>query len=358
VPALRAKAEILARQNDTEALEETLTKIEQASPETGLGEFGKGRLYKAQKKFPEAIAAFEQALAKDPGSILVLTELVNTEIANGDTDKAIKRLTGILESDPEHRAAHFLLGGAYMANKDYASAESEFVKQLAVHSENVPIYKYIAAARFQQQDIAGAEAALRQGLDALPDDKQLLIDLIDLYQSQQMQDKAIEVMQRGIKAHPAEQRFPLALAGISERNKEYERAIEIYEAHLIDNPGSLVVTNNLAVLLSEHRSDAASLSRAVTLAEKLADAEQPALRDTLGWAYYKQGDYTRAAEVLSAVVEQAPDVPVFRYHLGMAYYKQGDMRAAREILAGAVADDYKYDGVDEARAVYDEISKE
>jgi hypothetical protein len=34
------------------------------------------------------------------------------------------------------------------------------------------------------------------------------------------------------------------------------------------------------------------------------------------------------------------------------------MRAAREILAGAVADDYKYDGVDEARAVYDEISKE
>jgi tetratricopeptide (TPR) repeat protein len=245
-----------------------------------------------------------------------------------------------------------------MANKDYASAESEFVKQLAVHSENAPIYKYIAAARFQQQDVAGAEAALRQGLDALPDDKQLLLELINLYQSQQMEDKAVEVMQRGIKAHPGEQRFALALAQISERKKDYERAIAIYEAHLIDNPESLVIINNLAVLLSEHRSDAGSLSRATTLAEKLADAEQPALRDTLGWAYYKQGDYTRAAEVLAGVVEQAPDVPVFRYHLGMAYYKQGDMRAAKEILAGAVADDYKYDGVDEARAVYAEINKE
>ena len=152
--------------------------------------------------------------------------------------------------------------------------------------------------------------------------------------------------------------LPWALAQISERKKDYERAITIYEAHLKDNPDSLVVINNLAVLLSEHRSDAESLSRATTLAEKLADAEQPALRDTLGWAYYKQGDYTRAAEVLAGVVEQAPDVPVFRYHLGMAYYKQGDMRAAKEILAGAVADDYKYDGVDEARAVYAEISKE
>jgi tetratricopeptide (TPR) repeat protein len=46
VPALRAKAEILARQGHAAEVEEVLTRLEQASPETGIGAFGKGRLYK------------------------------------------------------------------------------------------------------------------------------------------------------------------------------------------------------------------------------------------------------------------------------------------------------------------------
>ena len=92
------------------------------------------------------------------------------------------------------------------------------------------------------------------------------------------------------------------------------------------------------------------------LALKLADSKQPALLDTLGWVHYRLGEYDQAAAVLSGVVEQAPEIPVFRYHLGMTYYRQGDTRAAREILSEAVADEYDYAGVDEARRVYAELA--
>jgi Flp pilus assembly protein TadD len=98
------------------------------------------------------------------------------------------------------------------------------------------------------------------------------------------------------------------------------------------------------------------MARAKELALKLADSKQPALLDTLGWVHYRLGEYDQAAAVLSVVVEQAPKVPVFRYHLGMTYYRQGDTRAAREILSGAVADEYQYEGVDEARRVYAELA--
>jgi hypothetical protein len=40
----------------------------------------------------------------------------------------------------------------------------------------------------------------------------------------------------------------------------------------------------------------------------------------------------------------------------MAYYKQGDNRAAKEILSKAVAEEYQYAGVEEARKVYAEVS--
>ena len=126
VAVLRAKAEILARQGDTEALENVLNQLVQASPETGLGDFGKGRLFKSQKKYAEAVASFEAALQREPDSILALTELVNTEIESGDTDGAIKRLEATLAAKPEHRAVHFLLGSVYLAKQDYANAEKEF----------------------------------------------------------------------------------------------------------------------------------------------------------------------------------------------------------------------------------------
>jgi Flp pilus assembly protein TadD len=48
------------------------------------------------------------------------------------------------------------------------------------------------------------------------------------------------------------------------------------------------------------------------------------------------GEYDPAVEVLTRVVEKAPEVPVFNYHLGMALYKQGNAEAAKTYLSKAV----------------------
>ena len=197
----------------------------------------------------------------------------------------------------------------------------------------------------------------RMDLPCWPDDPRLLLSLAGLYTGQGDLDKAASIYEQGMKADPENARFTLGLAGIRERQKQYEEAIAIYEKAYEKNPDNLVIVNNLASLLSDHRDDEQSLTRARELAGKLADTGQPALLDTLGWVHYRLGEYEDAASVLSGVVEKAPDVPVFRYHLGMVYLKQGDNRAAKEILSKAVAEEYNYDGVDEARRVYSELNK-
>ncbi|MDH3527431.1 MAG: tetratricopeptide repeat protein, partial [Gammaproteobacteria bacterium] len=101
--------------------------------------------------------------------------------------------------------------------------------------------------------------------------------------------------------------------------------------------------------------DEASLARAKELASKLAETNQPALLDTLGWVHYRMGEYDKAVEVLSGVVEKAPDIPVFNYHLGMAYHKQGNAAAAKQYLSKAVDEKHTYDGVEEARRVLQEL---
>ena len=213
----------------------------------------------------------------------------------------------------------------------------------------------LAGARARQDNQKGAEAALLQGLDVLPGDTRLTVALATFYSQQGELDKAAAVYTKALDASPDEPRYVLSLAGIRERQQQYEEAITLYEGFLANNPDNVIATNNLAALLADHRSDEASLNKAKELASKLAASNQPALLDTLGWVYYRVGEYDKAAEILSGVVEQAPDVPVFRYHLGMTYYKQGDNRAAKEILSKAVAADMNYDGVEEARRVYKEI---
>src|SRR4029079_4469771 len=91
------------------------------------------------------------------------------------------------------------------------------------------------------------------------------------------------------------------------------------------------VINNLASLLSDHRSDKASLERAKSIAQVLKNAQVPQFKDTLGWITYQSGDYAAATPLLEEAATKMPQVALVRYHLGMAYAATGqDEKAAEE----------------------------
>jgi predicted Zn-dependent protease len=251
----------------------------------------------------------------------VLTALVDMEIRQDAGNKAEKRLLAILAEDPAHRSANELLGAVYLSNKDFVKAEKAFEQQVRINPESAATYARLAQVRVAQDNLAGAVSAYEQGLKELPDNPPLLI----------------------------------GLAGVHERQKDYEAAIAGYEKLLEQQPDNAIGTNNLAALLSDHRSDTASLDKAAELAAKLETTKQPAFLDTAGWIYYRKGDYDKAAEILKGVVEQSPEVPVFQYHLGMAYLKLGDKAAASAHLNRATDGAFSYDGVEEARAALKDL---
>ena len=51
--------------------------------------------------------------------------------------------------------------------------------------------------------------------------------------------------------------------------------------------------------------------------------------DSLGWAYYRQGDFPKAAKELERAVELQPEDPVINDHLGDAYWKVNRRKEAR-----------------------------
>jgi len=60
----------------------------------------------------------------------------------------------------------------------------------------------------------------------------------------------------------------------------------------------VVVANNLASLLTAHRTDDASLDRAYRIARRLRGIDVPAFQDTYGWIAHRRGDYAEALDYL------------------------------------------------------------
>ena len=78
--------------------------------------------------------------------------------------------------------------------------------------------------------------------------------------------------------------------------------------------------------------------------------------DTLAWAYYKQGEYSQARDLLEKAVAAAPDTAIFNYHMGMVLYKSGEKNAARQVLEKALAGDEPFVGRDVAEQTLKELS--
>ena len=142
----------------------------------------------------------------------------------------------------------------------------------------------------------------------------------------------------------------MLLATEFEQSGRYDDAMKVYEGLLKTSPKYEPAINNLAALLLDQRTDKASHARALQLAEGLEKAENPAMLDTLGWAYYRAGKYPEAVSVLERVVAKAGQFPVFRYHLGMAYLRAGNTVGAKQELQKAVDKvQGDYPGLAEAR---------
>ena len=65
--------------------------------------------------------------------------------------------------------------------------------------------------------------------------------------------------------------------------------------------------------------------------------KNPAITDTLGWAYYKQGINTRALWLLNEAHELAPNNPEILFHIGAVYKAQEDIERAAEYLEKAIS---------------------
>src|SRR5262249_23111997 len=140
----------------------------------------------------------------------------------------------------------------------------------------------------------------------------------------------------GLQMQPDSSALRVLLASVLEVKGDFEGAIAEYESILQQEPGSIVVANNLASLLTDHRTDRPSHERAYTLALTLRKSQVPHFKDTLGWIHYQRGEHKAALPLLEEAATELPNLPLVRYHLAMNYIALSEPTKAEEQLKKAL----------------------
>jgi Tfp pilus assembly protein PilF len=150
-------------------------------------------------------------------------------------------------------------------------------------------------------------------------------------------DGALYYFGKVLEKYPDYGQATLSMAGIYMEKGDTLRAIEYYEKTLEIEPERTDAANDLAWAYAVRGEN---LGRALELARMAAMAErEPFNYDTLGWVYYRMGDFDRAQEALETALEIDPRWVESTYHLAMVHLGKGDVGTAKRLLNEVIKTD-------------------
>lgn len=301
--ALEAKVRVQIAQRSFESARATAEAIVRSAPDKALGDYYLGLVRLSLGDFEAGAERLRSALEKEPGAVEPLTALVRAYLERDEAPEAEQLLKKTLSRLPEHTVARNLLGEVYLAQQRYDDAAAAFAEVTRQRPQWWLPYRNLALAQLAREDQDAAIAAYRAGVANASATEVLVIDL----------------------------------AVLLERSGQPELAIAQYEDYLAKHPGAQTPTNNLAMLLIEHRGDPQSHARARELVEGLNTSGNPAFLDTVGWVRLNTGDTEGGIKALEQAVALRTDAPEMRYHLARAYLEAGDEQKGRAQLEQALS---------------------
>jgi tetratricopeptide (TPR) repeat protein len=236
-----------------------------------------------------------------------------------------------LDLKPDFQLAR-LMAGDVLSNMSQFRASNEAYRHLP---ESSPLY---ASAQLRiahnDEELGNVDQAIRT-LDYLIDHKiaqaDALLALGDLYRRERRWQDAVKAYDRALplmQGTPGE--WPLFYArGVAlERANQWPRA-EADLLHALElQPNEPQVLNYLGYSWVEQGTN---LPRATLMIEKavLLRPSDGYMIDSLGWAFYRGGQYGRAVEMLQRAVTLVPGDATINDHLGDALWRAGRQEEAR-----------------------------
>ena len=181
-------------------------------------------------------------------------------------DKAISSYQLASQVKPQDTTAVLYTAYAYEAKKDLAGAKESYNKLLGINGYQSPIvYNRLYQLAREEKNDAEASAVLKRALEAYPNNKEFLIQDLNVYLSTGRGTEAIDKLKRTIAADPTNSNLYSVLGSVYDQNKKPELALEAYRKATELDPKNFDAQYNLGVYNYNLGADASKKARMMDL---------------------------------------------------------------------------------------------
>ena len=176
-----------------------------------------------------------------------------------------------------------------------------------------------------------------------PNNVSSIILLADLYSEAGYVDKGLVLLANAAARFPTDESILFRQGSILADADRYDDAELVFRKVLKQKPDHAEALNYLGYMFADRGQRLDEAIRLITKALDL-DVHNPAYLDSLGWAYFKQGDLAEAEKYLSQAVSALPANSVIQSHFGDLLALSGRYREA--VLAWLRALEGDGEGID------------
>jgi tetratricopeptide (TPR) repeat protein len=310
-------------------------------------------VYNRSDYIDRAVSEYKEAIAADPDSLFLRIELAELYSLSGHTPEAIAEAEAVLKTDPDYPGAHRLLSRIYYHMLDTSQGEQgvpkENLAKAIAHlealirveptdSDSLLLLGHLYRVDNQPQK---AEEAFRKVLQTDPNSKVGLANLAEIYIQQGDFDQAIEALSKIPDGDMDSQLYGMLGYSYSQ-TQQYDRAIEIYEKGLAEEPDNTNLRRYYAeALLSAGKNDAARRELQKILKSEPDDGlsyKRLAMLDR------EEGRFDEARQELEKAKSLSPDDVEIPYQEALLEATVGNDDKAVEILKGLVMQSERPEG--------------
>ncbi len=243
--------------------------------------------------------------------------------------QAAEYFTRLLQDNKRVVESQYYLAQSYELQNQLDKAITEY-KKIRNNQYSFEASLRIALILAKQGDIEEARLRLQNmSPDSL--DKELRVYLTEgeILNSAKQYQEAFDLYSQALQQLTDNNRLLYARALTAEKIGKVDLAVKDLESIVKREPDNAQALNALGYTLIDKTTQLERGLAFIKKANKL-EPDDPAIHDSMGWAYYRLGQYNEALKYLRRAFEKLKDAEVAA-HLGEVLWVAGDREAAQEI---------------------------
>jgi tetratricopeptide (TPR) repeat protein len=375
--AQRGLANSLLGDNQIEPALEQYKQVVDADPQDPQAYLRMSEIYRREGNFTQAMDTLKKAESLVQDSLEVPYNEALIDEAQGKFDEAIHILQDLVQrtqkpvatytSSERNNRSVFLerLGSLYRENGKDQLAIDTFRKMIELGDDGAERgYSQMIDTYREDKQWNQATAVAQEAVKALPKDRSMRLVLAGQLADNGKADEGLSMAKAELKGGAEDRDVYLALSQVYarlrrwsdaeealnkadalttkaedkqydyflrgsylERQKKYEPAEEMFRKVLSTDPRNTMALNYLGYMLADR---GVRLDEALNLIKKAVQQEPQngAYLDSLGWAYFKMGNYEMAEEALRKAMDHIGNDPTVHDHMGEVFAKTGRLKLA------------------------------